>query len=36
LKYVRIRLEEAFPSRWKLLSGPIPGGWEVAIEIRDQ
>ncbi len=36
LKYVRIRLEEAYPARWELLSGMIPGGWETVIIIRDR
>jgi len=36
LKYVRIRLEETYHARWKLLSGPISGGWETVIIIRDQ
>jgi hypothetical protein len=33
LKYVEARLEESFPGRWKLSSGPVAGGWEVVIEI---
>lgn len=31
-RYVKTRLEEAFPSSWKLSSGPVAGGWEVLIE----
>lgn len=32
LRYVKTRLEEAFPSLWTLTSGPVEGGWEVVIE----
>ncbi len=34
LRYVRSRLEEAFPGRWSLASGPVENGWEVALDIR--
>lgn len=33
LKYIRVRLEECFPGRWKLVSRQAPGGWEVVIDI---
>jgi sensor histidine kinase YesM len=33
LRYVRSRLEEAFPGRWNLVSRPVENGWEVAIEV---
>jgi sensor histidine kinase YesM len=33
LKYVRIRLEECYPGRWKLISRKVPDGWEIKIEI---
>jgi len=36
LKYVRIRLEETYGSRWQLQSGPIYGGWETVIIVRDR
>lgn len=32
LKYVKTRLEEAFPSSWKFSHGPVENGWEVVIE----
>jgi len=35
LRYVRSRLEEAFPGRWHLRSGPVEDGWEVVLDIRD-
>lgn len=34
LRYVKTRLEEAFPSSWKLNYGPVEGGWEVVIEYK--
>jgi hypothetical protein len=34
LRYVQSRLEELYPSRWVLASGPVDGGWEVTIDIR--
>jgi hypothetical protein len=33
LLYVRTRLEEVFPCRWSLASGPVLGGWEVSIVV---
>ena len=33
LKYVKVRLEENYPGRWKLKSRQAPGGWEVQIDI---
>lgn len=32
MKYVKTRLEEAFPSSWKITHGQVDGGWEVVIE----
>jgi LytS/YehU family sensor histidine kinase len=36
LRYVRARLEEAYPGRWSLEAGtPVPGAtWQMEIEIR--
>lgn len=34
LRYVRTRLEEAFPGRWSLESGPAGNGWEVTLDIK--
>lgn len=34
LRYVRSRLEEAFPGRWSLESRPVEDGWEVAMDIK--
>jgi two-component sensor histidine kinase len=34
LRYVKSRLEEAFPGRWRLQSGPVAGGWEVTIDVE--
>lgn len=34
LKYVKTRLEENFPNRWKLESNKNGSGWEVTIQIR--
>lgn len=34
LRYVRSRLEEAFPGQWSLDSRPVDEGWEVALDIR--
>ncbi len=31
-RYVKTRLEEAFPSSWSMTSNPVDGGWEVRIE----
>jgi hypothetical protein len=33
LRYVKSRLEEAFPGAWKLESGPARDGWQVAIQL---
>jgi hypothetical protein len=35
LRYVKSRLEEAFPGRWALQSGPVDGGWSVTIEVKE-
>ena len=35
LRYVRARLEESFPERWSLSSGPIEDGWRTTIGIAD-
>ncbi len=32
MRYVRTRLEEAYPGQWKLLSGPVENGWQVDLE----
>ena len=34
LRYVRTRLEEAFPGRWSLDSRPVENGWEVTLDIK--
>jgi LytS/YehU family sensor histidine kinase len=34
LRYVRSRLEEAFPGRWNLESRAVENGWEVTLDIR--
>jgi hypothetical protein len=36
LRYVRSRLEEAFPGRWRLESRPVENGWEVALDIEHE
>jgi hypothetical protein len=33
LKYIRARLEESFPGRWKLEDGAIGGAWRTVIEV---
>ena len=33
LLYVKARLEEAFPGKWTLTSGPLDNGWETIITI---
>ena len=33
VRYVKTRLEEAFPGAWKFSGGPVPGGWEARMEI---
>ena len=35
LKYIRARLEESFPKRWRLESAPGPAGWQTDIYILD-
>lgn len=34
LRYVKARLEESFPGRWSLRSGPTAEGWQTDIELR--
>ncbi len=34
MRYIKTRLEEAFVSSWKLVHGPVDGGWEVTIEFE--
>lgn len=34
LRYVQSRLEELYPSRWSLESGPVADGWEVTLAVR--
>lgn len=34
IQYVKTRLEEAFPSSWRLISEPTEGGWQVIIDIK--
>ena len=37
LRYIKTRLEESFPGRWELHSGPLtPEGWEVKISVTEQ
>jgi len=36
IKYVKSRLEESFTGRWQLESGPVKGGWQVRIQIKNQ
>jgi hypothetical protein len=33
LRYVRARLEESFPGRWRFRDGPTSAGWETVVEI---
>jgi hypothetical protein len=33
LRYVKARLEEAFPGRWELSGGAVEGGWSVTVSI---
>jgi|WetSurMetagenome_2_1015567.scaffolds.fasta_scaffold00060_47 hypothetical protein len=33
IRYVKARLEEAFPGAWNFSGGPVAGGWEARIEI---
>lgn len=35
-RYIRARLEEAWPGRWQLGGGPIPSGWKATIRIYNQ
>lgn len=32
LRYIRARLEESYPGRWRLQSQPVAKGWEVVME----
>lgn len=34
LRYIKARLEESFPGRWRLESHPVDAGWETVIELR--
>ena len=34
LKYIKARLEESYPNRWSLQSGPVEQGWNVKITIK--
>lgn len=34
MRYVKMRLEESFPSSWKLKTGSVDGGWEVIITMK--
>jgi sensor histidine kinase YesM len=36
LRYVRTRLQEAFPNAWNLESSPVTDGWQVRIIITDK
>ena len=36
LRYIKSRLEENYPERWKLISQRQKTGWETIIEIRDK
>lgn len=36
LRYVRTRLEESYPNRWQLESGPHPEGWLTKITIATE
>lgn len=31
--YVRARLEETYPGRWRFQAGAVPGGWEAVVEV---
>lgn len=33
MKYIESRLEETFPGKWKLVTGPTKNGWRTTIEI---
>lgn len=33
-KYIKGRLEESYPGKWKFISNKLPHGWETIIEIR--
>ena len=33
IRYVKTRLEEAFPGSWRISGGPANGGWETHIEL---
>jgi len=32
---VKARLDESFPGRWTLTAGPVAGGWQTVIEVRE-
>lgn len=34
MRYIRSRLQEAFPSKWSLIYGPVDGGWKVSMELE--
>ncbi|HUR56354.1 MAG TPA: histidine kinase [Opitutaceae bacterium] len=34
LRYIKARLEESFPGRWRLESAPVTGGWRTSIVIE--
>ncbi len=34
LRYVRVRLEEGWPGRWRLEQREVPGGWETVIDLE--
>lgn len=34
IRYIRARLEEAYPGRWQLKGGPTAGGWKAIVRIR--
>ncbi len=36
LKYIKSRLEESYPDRWKIVSQRHVQGWETIIEIKDE
>ena len=35
-RYIRSRLEETFPSRWKFVGGPADGGWRAEITYAER
>ena len=34
IRYVKARLDEGWPGRWSFEHGPVDGGWETRIELR--